>query len=137
MVLKCPSIHWLGFSIANLFHSLLFLILHFNMFNPCLFSTLYMVLVLSDISFSLFNLNLIRLHPNLFVIRKSKISCSISFVTFPGCILCGFLFLSSKPSIYPILYVPVLPLVVYLSGYLISYADVSYSISNSPFFFMN
>ena len=78
---------WLGFSIANLFHSL-FLILHFNMFRPCLFSTLYMVLVLSDISFNLFNLNLIRLHPNLFVIRRSSISCSISFVTFAGWILC-------------------------------------------------
>ena len=69
------------------------------MFRPCLFSILYMVLVPSDISFSLFNLNLIRLHPNLFVIRKSKISCSISFVTFAGCILCGFLLLSRKPSI--------------------------------------
>ena len=89
---------WLGFSIANLFH-FLFLILHSRMFRPCLFNILYMVLVLSDISFRRFNLNLIRLHPNLLVIRKSSISCSISFVTFAGCILFGFLLLSRKPSI--------------------------------------
>jgi hypothetical protein len=82
----------LGFSIANLRYCL-FLILHSSrMFNPCLFSILYIVLVLSDISFSLFNLNLMRLHPNLFVIRRFSISCSISFVTFTGCILCGFLY---------------------------------------------
>src|SRR5512134_1661290 len=89
---------WFGFFIANLFH-FLFLILHERMFRPCLFSTLYMVLVLSDISFRRFNLNLIRLHPNLFVMRKSSISCSVSFVTFPGFILCGFLLLSCRPSI--------------------------------------
>ena len=35
----------------------------------------------------------------IFVIRKSSISCSISFVTFPDCILCGFLLLSCRPSI--------------------------------------
>src|SRR5512134_927150 len=69
------------------------------MFRPCLFSILYMVLVLSDISFRRFNLNLIRLHPNLFVMRKSRICCSISFVTFADWILCGFLLLSRKPSI--------------------------------------
>ena len=86
---------WFGFFIANLFH-FLFLILHSRMFRRCLFSILYMILVLSDIFFRRFNLNLIRLHPNLFVIRKSSISCSISFVTFPGCILCGFLLLSCR-----------------------------------------
>ena len=89
---------WFGFSIANLLYCL-FLILHFKMFKPCLFSTLQIVFVLSDISFSLFNLNLIRLHPNLFVIRKSSICCSISYVTFTGCILSGFLLLSSRPFI--------------------------------------
>ena len=82
---------WFGFFIANLFH-FLFLILLSRMFTPCLFNILYIVLVLSDIFFRRFNLNLILLHPNLFVIRKSNISCSISFVTFRGCILCGFYF---------------------------------------------
>ena len=108
---------WFGFFIANLRYCL-FLILHFR--------------ILSDICFRRFNLNLIRLHPNLFVIRKSSICCSISFVIFLDFILlCGFLLLSCKTSI-PYFRVPVLPLVVYLSGYMISNTDVSYSIS-SPF----
>ena len=54
---------------------------------------------MSDISFSLFNRNLNRLHPNLFTLRKSDFDFSISFVTFTCCILSGFLLLSGKPSI--------------------------------------
>ena len=87
----------LGFSIANLFH-FLFLILHSRMFRPCFFSILYTVLVLSDISFKRFSRNLIRLHPNLLVIRRFSISSSSSFVTFPSWILYGFLLLSCRLS---------------------------------------